>query len=72
MTEVMSWTLPAKDKHFTAHDLNLDVSFSRKGSYYEILSFLLIKGSPKYLIERVPFGKPNLAMEIVSQVSKPA
>lgn len=56
ITEDISWTRPAKDKFLTAQDLNLFDIFSNKGSYSDILSFLLIRGSRRYLIWRVPIG----------------
>lgn len=58
ITKASNCNMPEKDKVLTVHDLNLSISLFNKGSYSKILSFLDIRGTPRYLIRREPIRNP--------------
>lgn len=62
MTDLMNCSRPAKDRVETAQELNLLTTLSIRGEYFDILSFLLIRGRPKYLIGKEQIENPELAI----------
>lgn len=72
LTYLINWSMSAKDREETAHDLNFFTILLMRGENSDTLSFMFIKGSPKYLMGRKPIEKPKLTTATTSSRSKPA
>ena len=58
ITVFMSSKRPAKERDLALQELSLALTFSIRGSQLAIVSFLVQRGTLRYLIGRVPWERP--------------